>query len=55
MSTHICGIYKNGTDELICKTEIETQMQRTNYEYQRRKWGGMNWETGTDMYIDSKA
>ena len=27
---HICGIQKNGTDELICKAEIETQMQRTN-------------------------
>ena len=24
------GIQKNGTDELICKVEIETQMQRTN-------------------------
>ena len=23
---HICGIEKNGTDELICKAEIETQM-----------------------------
>ena len=23
---HICGIYKNGTDELVCKAEIETQM-----------------------------
>ena len=27
---HICGIQKNGTDELVCKAEIETQMQRTN-------------------------
>ena len=26
----ICGIWKNGTDELIYRTEIETQMQRTN-------------------------
>ena len=26
----ICGIQKNGADELICKAEIETQMQRTN-------------------------
>ena len=26
----ICGIQKNGTDELICKAEIETQVQRTN-------------------------
>ena len=23
--THICGIYKNGIDNLIYKTEIETQ------------------------------
>ena len=23
----ICGIQKNGTDELVCKEEIETQMQ----------------------------
>ena len=28
--THICGIQKNGTDELISKAEIETQTQRTN-------------------------
>ena len=28
--THICGIQKNGTDELVCKAEIETQMQRKN-------------------------
>ena len=24
--THICGIYKNGTDEPVCRAEIETQM-----------------------------
>ena len=28
--THICGIQKNGIDDLICKAEIETQVQRTN-------------------------
>ena len=22
----ICGVYKNGTDELVCKTEIELQI-----------------------------
>ena len=22
----ICGFYKNGTDELVCKTEIELQI-----------------------------
>ena len=24
--THICGIWKNGTDEPVCKAEIGTQM-----------------------------
>ena len=24
--THICGTYRNGTDELVCRAEIETQM-----------------------------
>ena len=28
--THIYGIQKNGIDDLIYKTEIETQTQRTN-------------------------
>ena len=28
--THIGGIQKNGTDEPVCKAEIETQMQRVN-------------------------
>ena len=32
--THICEIQKNGTDELICKAEIESQMQKTNLGYQ---------------------
>ena len=26
----IFGIQKNGTDELICKAEIESQMQKTS-------------------------
>ena len=26
MLMHICGILKNGTDALVCKAEIETQM-----------------------------
>ena len=24
--THICGTQKNGTDEPVCRAEIETQM-----------------------------
>ena len=33
--THICGIQKNGTNELVCKAEIETQMQG---EIEGRGW-----------------
>ena len=35
----ICGIQKNGTDELIGKAEIESQMQRTNLWLPRRGRG----------------
>ena len=28
--THVCGTQKNGTDEPVCKAEIETQTKRTN-------------------------
>ena len=53
--THSCRIQKNGTDEPICKAEIETQMQKTNVWTPREEsghggGGGMNWEIGIDMY-----
>ena len=41
--THICGIQKNGIDEPVCKTEIETQMQRINVWTPRRESGGGWW------------
>ena len=48
---HICGIQKNGIDELMCKVEIESQMQRTNIWTPRgEKGGGMNWKIGIDIY-----
>ena len=51
--THICGTQKNGTDEPVCRAEIETQMQRTNIWTTRGESGGggvMNWENGIDIY-----
>ena len=39
---HICGIQKNGIDELICKAEIETQTQSTNVWIPRGK--GVGWK-----------
>ena len=38
--THICGTLKNGTDEPVCRAEIETQMQRTNVWTPRGESGG---------------
>ena len=37
--THICGIQKNGTDEPVCKAEIEPKIQRTNVQMQREESG----------------
>ena len=40
--THICGNYKNGIDELICKAKTDTQMERTNVW--RLRWErGVGW------------
>ena len=55
---HICGTQKNGTDEPVCRAEIETKMQRTNvWTPKGESCGGggsgggvMNWEIGIDTY-----
>ena len=49
---HICGIQKNGINGLICKAEIETQLQRSNIWIPRGKgvWeelGGWDWHIYT--------
>ena len=33
--THTCGVQKNGTDELICQTEIETEVKNKHMD----TWG----------------
>ena len=53
---HVCGIWKNCADELVCRAEVETQMWRTNMWTPRGDrgegggGGGMNWEIGIDIY-----
>ena len=39
---------KKGTDELICKIEIEN-IDKTNLWLLEGKGEGINWETGIDM------
>ena len=42
--THICGIQKNGTEEPICKAEIETEVE--NKRMDTKGWGekGKGWD-----------
>ena len=47
--THICGTQKNGTDELVCRAEIDTDVENKRMDTKGGKWwgrggvgGGMN-------------
>ena len=43
---------EKGTNEPIYKTEIESQMLKTNLRLPRGKGGGgINWEIGIDLYM----
>ena len=43
---------KNGTNEPIYKTEIESQMLKINLGFPKVKGeGGINWEVGNDIHI----
>ena len=46
--THICGIQKNGTDEPMCKAEIETEVQNKCMDT-KGVGGGMDWDIGIDI------
>ena len=56
MLTYICGTQKNGTDEPVCRAEIESQMQITNVWTPGGESGGdvggdvMIWQIRIDMY-----
>ena len=41
---------KNGTNDLICKTEIELQMLKAILQLQEEKGGGISWQIGIDIY-----
>ena len=46
------NIKKNGTNELIYKSEIESQMQKNELLVTRvKKRGGISWETGVDIFV----
>ena len=50
---NLCAESKeNDTNELIYKTETDSQIQKTNLWLPKGKgpWGGINWEFGIDTY-----
>ena len=48
---HICGIQKNGTDDPVCKAEIDTDVENKHMDTKGGKRGqGMNSEIGIDIY-----
>ena len=53
MLMHTCGIWKNGTDDVIYKAEIEIQMEGTTYGHQGGGWaelGDGDWRIYTTRY-----
>ena len=49
----VFGIQKNGTEEPICRTEIENTDVKNRHVDPGGKWGGMNWESIIDIDIDT--
>ena len=45
----MCGIQKNGTDELSCKTKRYTDIENKCMNIKQGRRGRMNWEIGTDI------
>ena len=46
----ICGIWKNGTDELNCKAETKSQIESNLMVTKGGRGDEMNWEIGIDIY-----
>ena len=53
--THIYGILKSGNDNLICKTEKETQMYRTDFWTLGEGEGGIFWQNNIETSILSRV
>ena len=47
--THMWNLKKD-TNELIYKTETNSQTEKTNLWLPKGKGGGINWEIGIDIY-----
>ena len=50
-TAYMWNLKKNDTNEIIYKTEIDSQKQKTNLWLPKGKGGGgVNWEFGIDIY-----
>ena len=54
ISTHICGIQKNGTDELFARQKQRHRCREQTYGHQGENQGGggggKSWEIGIEIY-----
>ena len=48
---YIYGIWKNDTDEPMCRAWVETQMYRMDFWTWRGKENGTNWDSSIDIYM----
>ena len=46
---HVLAIV-NGTDEPLCKADVETYLQNKHMDTKVGKEGALNWEVGIDIY-----
>ena len=53
MTSLICWILKNDTNELTCKTEIDSQTSKTNFWLPKRKGWGEGWIGGLGLACDT--
>ena len=49
--THIFRFYKNGIHDLICKAEIDKDVQNKHMDTKGEMGAGINWEIEIDVYI----
>ena len=47
---HVCGIQKNGIDDIICKAEERHRCREQTWIPSGEGWGGMYWEIGINIY-----
>ena len=49
MVSLICGLFKKDTNELICRTETDTDSENKLMDTKRDRWWGVGWTGGLEL------